>query len=262
MNTQALTLEQRINDALQPGTAITSADIAALIEEVEVGIAKAEKEATVDQTLSLGPKEARQAIADATFAANRLRLLRSKLEARYQQACEEARVEEYEAAAQVLDDESTKLARELLETYPSAQDKLSNLFTRIAAHRQRMSALHQSRPPGVKSVRDPELIARNLDGFNRERPSLLAEVHLLDWNSGRQIWPPPRPSISAAFAATLVPAYNPADWANNYEQRAAAQERDRQYLADYYARTTREQEERENREAQERFAEGQRRNSV
>jgi hypothetical protein len=27
------------------------------------------------------------------------------------------------------------------------------------------------------------VIARNLDGFDRERPSLLAEVHLLDWNS-------------------------------------------------------------------------------
>ena len=52
----------------------------------------------------------------------------------------------------------------------------------------------------------------------------------------------------------MVPAYDPADWANNYERRAAAQQRERQYIADYYARTTREQEERENREARERFA--------
>ena len=44
MNTQP-TLEQRILDALQPDVAITSADIAALIEEAEVGIAKAEQEA-------------------------------------------------------------------------------------------------------------------------------------------------------------------------------------------------------------------------
>jgi hypothetical protein len=111
-------------------------------------------------------------------------------------------------------------------------------------------------------VRDPELIARNLDGFDRERPSLLGEVHLLDWDSGRQIWPPPRPSMAAAFAATFLPAYDPADWANNYERRAAAQQRERQHTADYYARTTREQEERENREARERFAASQRKNSV
>jgi hypothetical protein len=106
------------------------------------------------------------------------------------------------------------------------------------------------------------VIARNLDGFDRERPSLLAEVHLLDWNSGREAWPPPRPSMASAFAATLVPAYNSADWANNYQRRAAAQQAERQYVSDYYARTTREQEERENREARERFAASQRRNSV
>jgi hypothetical protein len=42
---------------------------------------------------------------------------------------------------------------------------------------------------------------------------------------------------------------------------AKTQQRERQYMADYYARTTREQEERENREARERFAASQR-NSV
>jgi hypothetical protein len=261
MNTQP-TLEQRISDALQPDTAITSADIAALIEEAEADITKAEREGTVDQTLSLDPKAARQAIADAAFAADRLRLLLSKLQVRYEQACEEARVKEYEAEAQVLDEESIQLAQEWRETCPPALNKLSDLFTRIAAHRQRISALHQRRPAGVQSVRDPELVARNLDGFDRERPSLLAEAHLLDWNTGRQIWPPPRPSISAAFAASFVPANNPADWANNYERRAAAQQRERQYIADYYARATREQEERENREARERFAASQRRSSV
>jgi hypothetical protein len=38
-----------------------------------------------NQTLSLDPKAARQAIENATFAANRLRMLLSKLPARYQQ---------------------------------------------------------------------------------------------------------------------------------------------------------------------------------
>jgi hypothetical protein len=59
-----------------------------------------------------------------------------------------------------------------------------------------------------------------------------------------------------------VPANNPADWANNYEQRAASQLREQQYIGDYYARATREQEERENREARERFAASQHRSSV
>ena len=133
MNTQPMTLEQRIVDALQPDAAVTSADIAALIDEVEAGIAKAEREGTVDQTLSLEPKAARQAIADAAFAADRLRILLSKLQARYQQACEKARVEEYEAERQVLDEESIQLAQEYRETCPPALNKLSDLFTRIAA---------------------------------------------------------------------------------------------------------------------------------
>ena len=107
-----------------------------------------------------------------------------------------------------------------------------------------------------------ELHARGLDRFTRDTPSLLTSVVLVDWNSGRQIWPPPRPSMASAFAATLVPAYNPADWAKDNDRRAAAQQRERQYIADYYARATREQEERENREARERFAASQRKNSV
>jgi hypothetical protein len=60
MNTHPITLEQRISDALQPDTVITSADIAALIEETDVGIAKAEQERAVDRTLALDPKAARQ----------------------------------------------------------------------------------------------------------------------------------------------------------------------------------------------------------
>ena len=98
----------------------------------------------------------------------------------------------------------------------------------------RLVALHELAI--VQSVRDPELIARNLDGFDRERPSLLAEVHLLDWNSGRQAWPPPRPSMASAFVAA-VPAYDnrrfSADWAKDNERRAAAQQRERQYMDDY-----------------------------
>jgi hypothetical protein len=95
-----------------------------------------------------------------------------------------------------------------------------------------------------------------------DTPSLLTSVFLFDWDSARQAWPPPRPSMAAAFAETFVPAYNSADWANNYERRAAAQERERQYMADFYVRQTQQQEDRENAEARERFAASQRKNSV
>src|SRR5271168_4361776 len=64
------------------------------------------------------------------------------------------------------------------------------------------------------------------------------------------------------FAASLVPAYDPANWANDYERRAAAQQAERQRMAQYYERLTEEQEDRENAEARERFAASQRKNSV
>jgi hypothetical protein len=242
-----------------------TADLAALIEETEAEIANAEKQRTIEATLALDPKEARQVAAHATFVANRLRALLPRLQAHYEQACEQARVDEYEAAAQVLDEESIRLADALREIYPAAVDKLSSLFARIVAHRGRISALHQRRPPGVESVRDPELIARNLDRFDRELPSLLTVVHLCDWTNGGEKWPPPQPSIAGAFAATAMPTYDrrfTADWAKENERRAATQRAEQQRMADYYARLTQEQEERENAEARQRFAESQRKNSA
>ncbi len=142
-------------------------------------------------------------------------------------------------------------------------NKVVDLFVRITADEKALSALHQARPPGVmEHLLSAELHARGLDRFTRDTPSLLTSVCLFDWNSGRQIWPPRRPPMAAAFATSMVPACDPADWANNYERRAAAQQRERQYRADYYARTTREQEERENREARERFIASQHKNST
>jgi hypothetical protein len=186
MNTQP-TLEQRISDALQPDTALTSADIAALIEEAEAGIAEAEKEATVDQTLSLNPQAARQAIADAAFDADRLRMLRSKLLARYQQVHDREQATAWLAEYDVKKRKRDALAEELCEVYPDTVDKLVDLFVRITADEKELSALLQARPPGVmEHLVSAELHARALDRFTRDTPSLLTSVCLFDWDSGRQ----------------------------------------------------------------------------
>jgi hypothetical protein len=62
--------------------------------------------------------------------------------------------------------------------------------------------------------------------------------------------------MAAAFAAVEPPHDShrfSADWAQDNERRAAAQRAEQQRIADYYARTTKEQEDRENAEARERF---------
>ena len=108
----------------------------------------------------------------------------------------------------------------------------------------------------MNSLRSAELHARGLDSFTRDSPSLLGSVVLFDFETGRQVWPPPRPSAAAAFAAMNMrgPDHSfTADWAKDNERRAAAQRAEKQRMADYYARTTKEQEDRDNAEARERF---------
>jgi hypothetical protein len=253
---QPQTLEQRIGAALRPDATLTSAYIAALIEEGEAAIAEADKEGATDQTLSLDPKGARQAIMDATLAANRLLTFLPKLQARYREAHEQEQATAWLAEREApwlaehdsLKPERDALAEELREVYPLVS-KIVDLFGRIAANDAALSALHQARPAGVtQHLVSAELYARGLDSFSSNAPSLLTSVHLVDWNSGRQIWPPPRPSMAAAFAASAMPGYDrhfSGDWAKDNERRAAAQQAEQQRITDYYARTTKEQEDRE-----------------
>ena len=59
--------------------------------------------------------------------------------------------------------------------------------------------------------------------------------------------------MASAFAATAMVASDPrrfsANWAKDNDRRAAGQQQERQRMADYYARMTKEQEDRENAEA-------------
>jgi hypothetical protein len=68
--------------------------------------------------------------------------------------------------------------------------------------------------------------------------------------------------MASAFAAVMPPDDSHRfsnDWAKDNDRRAAAQRAEQQRMADHYEMLTRQQEERENAEARERFAEGQRR---
>jgi hypothetical protein len=257
MTKQPITLEQRIAVTVQPDINITSADLAALIEEAESGIAKAEQEATVDQTLSFNPAAARQAIADATFAGNRLRMLLAKLQTRYQQLREQEEATAWLAELDAFKPERDALAEELCGLYPDVVTKIVDLFVRINANDTALSGLLQKRPAGVmEHLLSAELHARGLDSFSNNTPSLRKAVHLIDWETGREIWPPPKPSMASAFAAMNMrgPGHRfTADWAKDNERRAAAQQAERQRMADFYRRLDQEQDERENAEARERF---------
>jgi len=70
---------------------------------------------------------------------------------------------------------------------------------------------------------------------------------------------------SVGVRRNRVPGYDrrfTADWAQDNERRVAGQEAERQRMADYNARLTKQQEERENAEARERAAALKRKNTV
>jgi hypothetical protein len=85
MTQQPPTLEERVDVALQSDAAVRAVDLSALIEETKTNIAKADQLRTVDPRSSLDPRAERQSIIDAILAADRLRPLLPKLQARYEQ---------------------------------------------------------------------------------------------------------------------------------------------------------------------------------
>ena len=264
-------LEERVEVALQPDAAVTAIDLGALIEETKTHIAKADQLRTVDQTSSPDPRAARQLTIDAILAADRLRSLLPKLQARYEQVHEQEETAwwaQQEAAwlteHDTLKRERDALAEELPEVYPDAASKIANLFGCIAINDKALAELHLHRPARVEQyLRSAEQHARGPERFNQN--SLLASVRLFDWDTGHQIWPLPQSSMASAFAATSMVACDrrfSADWWKDNERRAARQQQERQRMADYYARMTKEQEDRQNAEAREAFLEQQKRLSV
>ena len=108
-----------------------------------------------------------------------------------------------------------------------------------------------------------ELRARNLDNFTGDNPSLIKSTQLFDWETGRQIWPPPQQSFAAAMVAGMAfpshtrgiggfigPGWETEEMRQRFHQ---LNERDRADCAAYYQRETEKQEERQNAEERERF---------
>ena len=87
---------------------------------------------------------------------------------------------------------------ELVDLYPSLVGPLVDLFGRLRAFRERCRALHVTDPGGLPHVVDPELVARRLDGFTRDVPSLLDSVRLPDFTSGRELTARENPNSFAA----------------------------------------------------------------
>ena len=115
-----------------------------------------------------------------------------------QRRLQELKAQEYSAQwhgnyAQI-EGKCDELAAELREIYPAVQSKLVDLLTRMTACSAEVGRINGSAPAGV-ALRLPEveLVARNLEHFTRDEPSITNELKLPDWDQPTKLaWPRPR----------------------------------------------------------------------
>jgi hypothetical protein len=168
-------LEKRITAVLVPDA--TSADVAAMIAEVDAALLTAVDAVERERVNAFDPVvdavKARQSLADAEFARDRLQAALAALQRRLQ----ELQTQEYSAQwhgkyAQI-EANCDELAAEMREIYPAVQSKLVGLLGRIRACDAEVGRINSSAPDGVAlRLREVELVARNLDGFRRDEPSI------------------------------------------------------------------------------------------
>jgi len=233
-----ITLEQKIVAALADAD-INSSDLSALIERIEAAIPEADQAAetarsnALDLVLSPDAKAAREAIAAAEFARERLRSVLPRLQERLQQIQAAEYAARWEADFEQVEARRNELVQEYAATYPRLVAQLVDLFERIEAVDKEASRINGSAPSCEhRRLRQVELVARGLEAFSRSAPAISKTVQICDWaDSERLIWPPQQPSMAAAFAMATVPTHDPrytADWAAELEKdnvRRAANEK-------------------------------------
>jgi hypothetical protein len=115
------------------------------------------------------------------------------------------------------------LAAELREVYPAVLGKLVDLLTRKEACDAEVGRINGSAPAGVAlRLRVVELVARNLEGFTRDEPSITNELRLPDWSQSRKpAWPPPQTPLGLLVSQTMAAAVDHpgGDWWQQRDER-------------------------------------------
>jgi hypothetical protein len=241
---------------------ITSEAIGTLLIELSTGIQEASaalarvRERGLDPLEVLDANVARGMIETATFELERLQALLPRLQNRYAEirASEEAAIwdREYNEAER----RYLCLAEELASLYIAHAEPLVDLFRRIVETEEKYGYLNATAPQGEhRRLKNIELLARQLDSFSRDMPSILKDCTLPVWtNSSEKMWPP-KPVSMATRLGMSSPWHPLGDWANPryIEQRANEILAEQKRVAAFYEQQTIKQEERQNREEKERM---------
>lgn len=250
MRTITASLEQQVVAAIMADRAPPLDQLLTLCSALEAAITAADDAAEVASTKFLDPIETpdanvgRAEIERTKYVAGRLRTLLPLLQDKCREVEAAAIKAVWEADFARLAEQRNQLATELKESYVKAVGQLVNLFARVAALDRQLGALHQSRPDGVKGyLKSVEVVARNLDQFDRDNPSIFRDLRLVDWHKSTKLaWPIIGPSAGLAIAMAAQPDFDPrysADWHKAKQAETAARRIQEQQRLEAEAAATR-----------------------
>jgi hypothetical protein len=232
---QPPSLDTRIARALS-ASSITSADLSALLAEVDVAVTAAtstvvaERERALD--LSTDPATAQQLILVAELRRDRLMAVSPRLEQRLQAALSAEYGERWDAHYRRLAVKVEDAAEKVAE-YPALCARLVELVNLAAAVDKEVGDLHIRAASGEhRRLPKVELLARGLKTFSISQPSITRDLKLPDWeHSDTLVFPRREPLDPSLYAPPPFDVRFSEDWAiPGEQQRAAAAERERQEL--------------------------------
>ena len=255
-------LEKRIASALVD-EGITSAELSALLTEVESATTAADKAAKEERTKALDPTNvdtaaARRELDNATFHRDRLHAALPKLQRHYDQVSDQESYDrwlamfegvksKHAAAAAKLKAIYWEFGPKLVEALLDAQDVDADV-RRVMD--QKPVLLAQANGDG-KDLPTVEHTARSLKSI-APGCSMMRDMHLPLFEAPNALaWPPPTPSLFSQMAMPII-SHPGADWWKDNDARKTNAERENARIVNYYKQ---QQEEREKREAAEARAE-------
>jgi hypothetical protein len=235
-------LDERIAFTLGSTDQIASADILALITEVDSAILHSDARARLARKRSVDPIvldsiAERGAAEDAEFVSHRLRNGVTALREKHEQACQREREAVWNSDADAVELKVAKVADELIETYQRCVTELVDLFTRVTAvdqEVQRVNNISDCR----RKLNKVELVARGIPGFATGDVSVIEKCSLppLIFGPGKMVmaWPLPVVPLGVGYSE-MVSAMCRGALPLTDDQRNAEAERVTKFYADQEA---------------------------
>jgi hypothetical protein len=218
MNKPIKAIEERIASTLAAADDVKSADLAALIQEVETAAQAADeaankaREQALDPAVVVDAAKVGAAVASATLVRDRLQAALPRLHEQLKQAGEREYAAAWREDYAAVKARRDAVAQHLRERYPQLVEELVTLMASIAATDKEVDRINVAAPYGDHPrLRGTELTARGLDRLMQPEVSIPQELRLPTFHrdDGPVLaWPPRVPSLAETYVfppALLVP---------------------------------------------------------